>query len=172
MIPSIPDQASSIRCHCIFFLPIYKGWRCLYIACSAYAPQLPCHFFCPQSVKERFLGASVSESECKGTTFFRFRKNFDDYFSRKCKKYWKTGEKGRVLREFRAIKGRRAIRTNGILQAIRPARKKRNFQENTEKLRATGTLGALWRLWILRLFWLSWNFWPSPQKLQLYSQKF
>ena len=31
MIPSIPDQASSIRCHCIFFLPIYiKGWRCLY----------------------------------------------------------------------------------------------------------------------------------------------
>ena len=93
MIPSIPDQASSIRCHCIFFLPIYiKVDVACIIACSAYAPQLPCHFFCPQSVKERFLGASVSESECKGTTFFRFRKNFDDYFSRKCENNSKTGE--------------------------------------------------------------------------------
>ena len=130
VIPSIPDQASSIRSHCIFFLPIYikVDVACILLAVHMHRSCLVI-FFCPQSVKERFLGASVSESECKGTTFLQNSKRLAHFFSEKMKKYWKTEEKGRVLREFRAIKGRRAIRTNGILQAIRPARKNGFFRK-------------------------------------------
>ena len=125
MIPSIPDQASSIRCHCIFFLPIYiKGWRCLYYCLQRLcAAELPCHFFCPQSVKERFLSASFPKASAKVQPFSEtasnpaiiFQENmiFFEKTGKQCV-WWnknpcyrcnlreqKTGRPARVLRDYR-----------------------------------------------------------------------
>ena len=48
-------------------------------------------FECSQSVKDQLFSASLSESECKGTTFFRNGKTFHEVFLRKERKNFLKG---------------------------------------------------------------------------------
>ena len=45
-----------------------------------------CLMLCSQSVKDLFLGASLSESECKGTDFLNTGKIFHELFLKKVEK--------------------------------------------------------------------------------------
>jgi hypothetical protein len=71
VIPSIPDQASSIRCHCIFFLPILlKVDVACIIACSAYAPQSCLVIFSVHNLsKNDFLAPPFPKASAKVQPF-------------------------------------------------------------------------------------------------------
>jgi len=80
-------------------------YYCLQRLCAA---ELPCHFFCPQSVKERFISASFPKASAKVQPFSETASNPAIIFQKKCifLKKSKNWDYSNYLK-----RGKRAIKT-------------------------------------------------------------
>ena len=83
-----------------------------------------CLMLCSQSVKDLFLGASLSESECKGTDFLNTGKIFRELFLKNLSSEAKTveldGEKQGKLGVQRSISGDKSAGDDSLREAFFP----------------------------------------------------
>jgi hypothetical protein len=75
-------------------------YYCLQRLCAA---ELPCHFFCPQSVKERFIRASFPKASAKVQPFSETASNPAIIFQKNEKIFEQRAKHGGFLREYEQL---------------------------------------------------------------------